>query len=86
MAAERPVIASRVGGLQEAVLDGITGILVPPRDPSALAGAIAKLVAAPASAESMGRQGRARVRQAFSLENMALRNERYYRDLLQATT
>jgi glycosyltransferase involved in cell wall biosynthesis len=86
MAAGKPVIASRVGGLQEAVLDGITGILIPPRDPNALASAIAKLAAAPASAESMGRQGRARVGETFSLQRMALRNERYYRELLQATT
>jgi glycosyltransferase involved in cell wall biosynthesis len=85
MAAGKPVIASRVGGLQEAVLDGITGMLVAPRDPDALASAIAKLVASPASAESMGHQGRARVGEAFSLQRMALRNERYYRELLEAT-
>ena len=86
MAAGKTVIAGRIGGLQEALLDGVTGILVPPRDPSALAGAIAKLAAAPASAESMGRQGRARAREAFSLQHTALRNESYYRELLEATT
>lgn len=82
MAAGKPVIASGVGGLAEAVVDGVTGLLVPPRDGAALAAAIAKLVGGPALAKTMGLQGRERVRQHFSMENMARQNEAYYFELL----
>ena len=82
MAAGRPVVASRSGGLSEAVVDGVTGILVPPRDASALAAAIAKLAGAPEWARALGAQGRTRARDAYSLEQMARQNELYYRELL----
>jgi glycosyltransferase involved in cell wall biosynthesis len=85
MAASKPVVASRVGGLAESVVDGVTGLLVAPRDVDALASAIAKLVRSPTLAKSMGRQGRDRVRQYYSLENMARQNEAYYFELLSAT-
>jgi glycosyltransferase involved in cell wall biosynthesis len=83
MAAGRPVVASRVGGLAESVLDGTTGLLVPPRDPAALAEAIAQLASSQALAQAMGKQGRDRVRREFSLENMAGQNESYYYELVQ---
>jgi glycosyltransferase involved in cell wall biosynthesis len=82
MAAGRAVVATRVGGLPESVIDGVTGFLVPPRDPGALAGAIAKLARSRALAQTMGCQGRERVRRHFSLENMALQNESHYYDLV----
>ncbi|MGE5218539.1 MAG: glycosyltransferase family 4 protein [Chloroflexota bacterium] len=84
MAAAKPVIAFNVGGLAESVVDGFTGLLVPPRDAGALASAIAKLVGSPGLAETMGLQGRERVRQHFSLDNMARQNESYYFELLNA--
>ena len=83
MAAGRPVVASRVGGLAEAVLDGTTGLLVPPRNAVALADAIAKLASSQALAQAMGKQGRDRVCRDFSLENMAGQNESYYYDLVR---
>jgi glycosyltransferase involved in cell wall biosynthesis len=55
----RPVVASAVGGLPEAVAHGRTGLLVPPGDPRALADALVRLLADPALARSMGRAGRA---------------------------
>jgi glycosyltransferase involved in cell wall biosynthesis len=82
MAAGKPIVATRVGGLAESVLDGLTGLLVPPRDAPALAGAIAKLARSRSLARSLGNRGRERVRQHFSLENMALQNESYYYQLL----
>ena len=82
MAAGKPVVASRVGGLAEAVADGVTGILVPPANAIALAQAIAKLVHARALAGEMGDQGRRRVEQHFTLERMAASNEMYYYELL----
>jgi glycosyltransferase involved in cell wall biosynthesis len=84
MGAGKPVVATRVGGLAESVLDGATGLLVPARDPVALSDAIAKIVRSPSLAKSMGEQGRERVRQHFSLESMARQNESYYYELLSA--
>lgn len=83
MAAGRPVIASRVGGLAESVLDGVTGRLVPPGDASALAQAIESLVREPQVATFMATQGRARIKRHYTLEQMALRNEAYYYELLR---
>ena len=84
MAAGKPVIASRMGGLAESVVDGVTGLLVRPGDGAALADAIEKLVREPARAAAMGNQGRERVAQHFTLEQMALKNEAYYYDLVDA--
>lgn len=82
MAAGRAVVATRVGGLTESVIDGATGLLVPPRDPTALADAIAKLAQARSLAREMGDRGRERARRHFSLESMAKQNESYYYDLV----
>lgn len=82
MAAGKPVIASRVGGLAESVLDGESGLLVAPRDAVALAEAIANLVNAPVLALQMGRRGAVRVKERFSLDPMARANEAFYYDLL----
>ncbi len=71
MAAGLPVVASRVGGLPEAVIDGETGLLVPPGEAAALAHAIARLVADPAQARAFGAAGRARVEACFSMTAMA---------------
>ncbi|MDO8962995.1 MAG: glycosyltransferase family 4 protein [Coriobacteriia bacterium] len=69
MALERPVVASAVGGIPEAVDDGVTGLLVPPDDPEALAAAITRLLDDPAMRASMGAAGAARVVDHFSLED-----------------
>lgn len=68
MAARRPIVASRAGGVPEIVLDGETGVLVPPGDPEALADAIADLVIDRDKAEQLAAAGRARVEKHFSLE------------------
>jgi glycosyltransferase involved in cell wall biosynthesis len=78
------VIATRVGGLAESIVDGVTGILVAPRDPEALAGAIAKLAVQPELAAEMGQRGRARVLEQFTLAQTARKNEAYYYELLGA--
>lgn len=56
-AAERPVVASHAGGVAEVVRDGVSGLLVAPGDPAALAGALARLAADPEAAARMGRAG-----------------------------
>jgi glycosyltransferase involved in cell wall biosynthesis len=67
MAVGLPVVATRVGGIPEIVEDGETGLLVPPRDPEALAGAILAMARDPARRQSMGGRARERVR-AFSAD------------------
>jgi glycosyltransferase involved in cell wall biosynthesis len=57
-----PVVAAAVGGVPELVDDGTTGLLVPPGDAAALAGALTRLLSDPAEAERLGRAGWARVR------------------------
>jgi glycosyltransferase involved in cell wall biosynthesis len=70
MACRLPVVASRTGGLTEAVVDGVTGLLVPPGDAGALAGALIDLLGTPRRAESMGAAGRRRVEQQFTVSAM----------------
>jgi phosphatidylinositol alpha-1,6-mannosyltransferase len=60
MAARLPVVASRAAAIPEVVTDGVTGILTPPRDPAALAGAIESLLRDPARAGQLGAEGRRR--------------------------
>jgi len=64
-ACELPVVATRVGGVSEAVLDGETGLLVPPGDPGALADACLELLADPERRQRMGQAGRRFVQSAY---------------------
>lgn len=64
-----PVIASAVGGLPEVVVDGETGLLVPPGDEEALADALLALLTDPGRRAEMGRRGRMRAREDFDLED-----------------
>jgi len=83
MALERPLVATRVGGIPEVVEDGVSGTLVPPEDPVALARAICAYLEDPALAERHGRQGRERALRLFSLEGMAENLEAVYEEALQ---
>ncbi len=83
MAAARPVVASKVGGLAELVVDEETGALVPPGDGAALARAIARFASDRELGRAMGERGRARVRDHFTMERMARQNESYYYELLE---
>lgn len=65
-----PVVASRVGGIPEAIEEGRSGVLVAPGDPEAFARAIATILASPEQAERLGRQARARVEAEFSISTM----------------
>ncbi len=77
MLAGLPVVASDVSSLPELVLDGRTGLLVPPDDPPALALAVGKALERP----ELGKAGRERARQEFSIARMADRTAALYRDL-----
>jgi glycosyltransferase involved in cell wall biosynthesis len=70
MALRKPVVASNVGGIPEVVKDGVTGYLVPPKDPEALAEKILLLLHHPQIAADLGKSGQKRVQRAFSLEQM----------------
>jgi len=74
------VIASRVGGNAEVVSTDV-GLLVPPRDPAALAQAVADLAADPLAAARMGERGRERARQEFSVTRMAAETAALYEEL-----
>lgn len=82
MAAGLPVVATAVGGTPEVVVDGVTGLLVPPRDPAALAQAITRLLRNPDLRRKMGRAGRERVTEHFSVEQMVRKTESLYEQLL----
>jgi glycosyltransferase involved in cell wall biosynthesis len=70
MAQAKPVVATAVGGTPELVVDGETGLLVPPRDLEALADALRALLADPARMKSLGDAGRRRVEERFSAAAM----------------
>jgi glycosyltransferase involved in cell wall biosynthesis len=83
MAAGLPVVATRVGGIPEAVVSGETGWLVPPRDVPGLAGALEKLLADPEARRSLGRAGRRRAEELFSFPAMVGRHEEAFARLLE---
>jgi glycosyltransferase involved in cell wall biosynthesis len=82
MAAGRPVIGSNVGGIPEMIVDGRTGILVPPRDSARLAAAMEQLVRTPDWAMALGRAGRLRAEMAFTCEKHARNVEAVYERVL----
>jgi glycosyltransferase involved in cell wall biosynthesis len=71
MACGKPCIATNVGGIPDVVLDGKTGILVPPRDPNALAQAQCKILSDPEAAKKMGEIGTQTVEKRFSWSKVA---------------
>jgi glycosyltransferase involved in cell wall biosynthesis len=82
MAAGRPVIASRIGGLVDLVDEGETGLLVPPGEALALRGAMRRLIGDPELRTRMGRAGKAKVVD-FQASSVIPRLERVYADVLR---
>jgi glycosyltransferase involved in cell wall biosynthesis len=68
MCLERPVVVSRVGGMPELVEDGVSGVVVPPRDPGTLAAALLGLAGDPARATALGAAARKRIASEFHIE------------------
>jgi len=83
MACARPVIGARVGGIASTVVDGVTGLLVEPRDPRALANGLYRMMRDPAAAEAMGAAGRARALQEFTWEGVARQLVQVYESVRQ---
>jgi glycosyltransferase involved in cell wall biosynthesis len=82
MALGKPVVATRAGGIPEVVHDGVTGLLVPPRDPVALARAMRKLLRHPEQAKQCGEAGRVRVARYFTVTCMVDRTLQVYQQLV----
>lgn len=82
MAAGKPVIASAIGGTDEAIVNGETGLLVPPRDPAALARAIRTLLSDCELAGRLAAAAKVRVRERFSADTMVQRVIGLYEEVL----
>ena len=78
MGAGLPIVASRVGGVPEAVTDGVTGLLVPPDNVDALVGAVSHLFATPSLGERLGLAARRHVQDHYSLARMVSAFENLY--------
>lgn len=83
-AAGVPIVASRAGGIPEAVQDGVNGLLVPPGDVSALTRALSELLADAGLRQCLGAGGRTLIREAFSPDAMVAGNLAVYRELVPA--
>ena len=83
MALGRPVIATKVGGVDCAVHDNETGLLVPPSNSQALAERIAELLDNPARARAIGHAARENVEREFSVERMVEQTAALYREVLE---
>ena len=83
MAAGKPVVSTRVGGVPELVEDGLTGFLVPPRDPEALAQAILRLTKDHDLCQRMGQAGQRKALERFDISQAARGYENLYSTLLK---
>jgi glycosyltransferase involved in cell wall biosynthesis len=86
LAAARPIIATETGGTPEVVLNGQTGLLVPPNDSAALAEAMDRVLSDPALALRLGRNGRLFVEQHFDVHVQIERTMALYRELTNTKT
>ena len=84
MAAARPVVATRVGGIPDAVVDGLTGLLVPPRDPVALGEALGRLIDDPEARRTIGLAAAERARDRFHAGTVIPQLEGLYVRLLSS--
>lgn len=83
MACGVPVVASAVGGMVDTVVDGVTGVHVPPRDPAALARALAALLADPQARRAYGEEGVRRARSRYTWSRVAELTLDVYRTVLR---
>jgi starch synthase len=84
MACSTAVVGSRVGGIPEVVADGVTGLLVSPDDPAALAMALNTVLTQPSLATSMGQAGRDRAVSEFGWRAVAEQTAALYSELVSA--
>ena len=84
MAWARPVVATAVNGCSEVILDGQSGFLAPPGDAALWARRVLDLLDDPEMAAAMGRRGRRRIEEAYSLRDTIARIERLYRQVARS--
>jgi glycosyltransferase involved in cell wall biosynthesis len=77
-----PVVGCNIGGIPELITNGVTGIIVPPRDVKKLAEALAKIINSPDLAYKLGLEGRIRFEKEFSFESMITKTENIFLDLI----
>jgi glycosyltransferase involved in cell wall biosynthesis len=82
MSLGKPVLATKVGGIEQTIVDGESGLLVAPGDPNALQAALDKLLGDPAFCRSLGENARARYEAKFTLEAMVRNHEQLYEERL----
>ena len=82
MASKLPIVATRVGGIPELVIDGETGVLVPPDDADQLAAGLCKVLESPQLRKKMGCAGRQRIEETFTLERKLNETEKLYLSML----
>jgi glycosyltransferase involved in cell wall biosynthesis len=83
MAMAKPIIATRIDGITEQIVDGVSGILIPPRDPDAIAQAVVRLSTEKELAQILGLGGRRRVEKEFTVEKMVSETEKVYQSLYE---
>jgi len=86
MAHGKPVVASEVGGLRDLVVDGETGLLVPPRDVTSLRAGLERLLADPELRRRLGSAGRERIREHFSWDRFGTDTIRAYEDAVTSAS
>ena len=84
LAAERPAVATRVGGVPDVIRDGVDGFVVDPGDRDALVARLAELAGDPARRSRMGAEGRRRIRERYAVDRLIDDVDRLYRSLLSA--
>jgi N-acetyl-alpha-D-glucosaminyl L-malate synthase BshA len=85
MACGKPVVASRVGGLPDQVINGYNGFLVPPRDPRALADRVLHLLENPSEAKRMGLNGRRLAEERLDIEKRVDKIVKLYKEIVEET-
>jgi len=83
MAASLPVVATTVGGNPDLVTDGVTGLLIPPKDADTLAAALERLLADPAWAKTLGEKARQQVQENYSLDRLGREINAIYEELVE---
>jgi glycosyltransferase involved in cell wall biosynthesis len=78
----RPIVATDVGGVSSLIEDGVTGLLVPPREPDLLAKAVETILSNPMLARRLGEAGKCRVKRQFSVEAAVRQIEHIYSSVL----
>jgi glycosyltransferase involved in cell wall biosynthesis len=83
MAMKKPIIATAIDGIKEQIINGQSGILIPPSDPDAIAKAILRLSTDKEFTQNLGSEGRSRVEKEFTVERMVSETEEVYRSLYE---